>query len=150
MQGWRLVDNAHNVWGKEFGSAAPYDNDQGRWDMEPRSEQVFVDGRRCVHSRDDTATAAMPDFGFTATRTDPRGICLNCRPARTPTRPSPRSRSRRTLLKVRADHVMIDGFVFRRVNTYRIPSSMVTLHGEAIELRNSLLEYSMAGSDWPS
>jgi len=76
VRGWRLLDSAHNVWAKEFGTKAPYDNDDGRWDMAPRSEQVFVDGKRCSHLKDNTAYSAMPDYSFTATLSDPPRYAL--------------------------------------------------------------------------
>jgi hypothetical protein len=145
VEGWRLLDGQQQVWGKEFGNQAPYNNDHGRWDMAPRSEQVFVGDRRCAHVKDDTAYAAMPDYSFTATRSDPARYALKLPPGLDPNRARTEITVQPSLLSVRADNVAIDGLIFRRVrNTYQ--QSMVTLHGEGIELRNCLLEYSSAGS----
>jgi hypothetical protein len=143
--GWRLLDDKHNVWGKEFATQAPYNNDHGRWDLEPRSEQVFVDGKRCIHVKDDTAYEAMPDYSFTATLSDPARYVLRLPHGVHPDTAKTEVTVESSLLNVRANNVVIDGFIFRRVrNTYQ--KSMVTLHGEAIEFRNNLLEYSSAGT----
>jgi len=138
--GWRLLDGTHNVWGKEFGDKAPYNNDNDRWDMPPRSEQVFVDGKRCVHARD-----PLSDYSFTATLTDPARYTLKLPQGKNPDTSITEITAKTSLLKARADNVVIEGFVFRRVrNTYQ--NAMVTLNGEGIEFRNNLLEYSSAGS----
>ena len=76
VTGWRQTDAAHNVWSKEFGSKAPYNDGGGRWDMPPRSEQVFVGGKRCAHVKESTAIEAMPPYSFTATLSDPARYAL--------------------------------------------------------------------------
>ena len=145
VRGWRLLDNAHNVWGKELGTPAPYNNDDGRWDMPPRSEQVFVDGKRYAHLKDDTAYGAMTDYSFTATLTDSARYALKLPQGKNPDTAATEITVKTSLLKVRGDHMVIDGFVFRRVrNTYQ--SARATLNGEGIEFRNNVLEYSSAGS----
>jgi len=119
VRGWRLLDAAHNVWSKEFGTKAPYNDGGGRWDMPPRSEQVFVDGKRCTHLKDDTAFGAMADYGFTVTLTDPARYALKLPQGKNPDTATTEITVKTSLLKARSDHVVIEGFVFRRVrNTY--------------------------------
>ena len=145
VRGWRLLDSAHNVWGREFGTPSPYNDDGGRWDMPPRSEQVFVDGQRCAHLKDDTAYGAMTDYSFTATLTQPARYALKLPQGKNPDAAMTEITVKTSLLKVRSDHVVINGFVFRRVrNTYQ--NAMITLHGEDVGFCNNLLEYSSAGS----
>jgi len=145
VQGWRLVDKAQNVWDKTFGTPAPYNNDDGRWDLAPRSEQVFVDGKCCTQVRADTARAMMPAYGFIATLTDPARYVLKLPQGINPDTAMTEITVKTSLLNVPADHVRVDGFVFRRArNTYQ--NAMVTLRGESIEFCNNLLEYSSAGS----
>lgn len=145
VQGWQLLDGSQNVWAKEFGPPAPYNNDRGRWDMAPRSEQVFVDGKRCTHLSDDTDLGAMSDYTFTATRTDPARYVLKLPQGVNPDTATTEITVKNELLNVWGDNVSIDGFVFRRVrNTYQ--NATVTIGGEAIDFRNNLLEYSSAGS----
>jgi len=140
VRGWRLLDAARNVWTKEFGDKAPYNNDKDRWDMPPRSEQVFVDGKRCVHTKD-----AASDYSFAATLTDPARYTLKLPPGKNPDTSITEITTKTSLLKARTDHIVIEGFVFRRArNTYQ--NAMVTLNGEGIEFRDNLLEYSSAGS----
>ena len=145
VRGWQRLEAAHDVWGLAFGSPAPYHNDQGRWDLPPRSEQVFVDGQRCTHLKDDTAPAALADYAYTATLTDPARYALKLPHGLDPNLAMTEVTVKASLLTVRADHVVIDGLVFRRArNTYQ--QAMVTLHGEGVEFRHNLLEYSSAGS----
>jgi len=145
VQGWRLLDETQNVWFMEFGPPAPYNNDHGRWDMAPRSEQVFVNGQRCKPMKAATPFNAMLEFSFTATLTDPARYTLKLPHGMNPNAATTEITVKMNLLNVRADHVVVDGFVFRRTrNTYQ--QAMVTLHGEAIEFRNNLVEYSSAGS----
>ena len=145
VMGWRLLDSRQNIWEKEFGTQAPYNDDHGRWDLAPRSEQVFVNGRHCNHLKDDTASGAMPDYSFTATLTNLPRYVLKLPLGLNPNTATTEITVKTSLLKVRSDNVVIDGFVFRRVmNTYQ--NAMVTLNGEAIEFRNNLVEYSSAGS----
>lgn len=140
VRGWQLLDSARNIWTKEFGSKAPYNNDNGRWDMPPRSEQVFVDGKRCVHAKD-----TLSDYSFAATLTEPARYTLKLPHGLNPNTSVVEITTKTNLLRVRADHVVIEGFVFRRAqNTYQ--NAMVTLQGEGIEFRDNLLEYSSAGS----
>ena len=143
--GWRVLDAGQNVWAREFGTAAPYNNDHGRWDMPPRSEQVFVDGKLCTHLKDDTAPAAMTDYSFTATPGDPARYVLRLPPGVNPDTATTEITVETSLLAARVENVVIDGFVFRRArNTYQM--AMVAIQGEAIGFRNNLVEYSSAGS----
>lgn len=141
VRDWRLVDQAQNLWTRAFGTSSPYNNDHGRWDMAPRSEQIFVDGKRCVQNKE----VPIADYSFTATLANPAIYVLKLPQGMTPDTATTEITVKSSLLKVRADHVVIDGFVFRRVrNTYQ--NAMVTLNGEGIEFRDNLLEYSSAGS----
>ena len=145
VTGWSLLDSRRNIWEKKFGTQAPYNDDHGRWDLAPRSEQVFVNGQHCTHLKDDTASGTMPDYSFTATLTNLPQYVLKLPQGLNPNTAITEITVKTSLLKVRSDNVVIDGFVFRRVrNTYQ--NAMVTLSGEAIEFRNNLVEYSSAGS----
>ncbi|MCX7007579.1 MAG: right-handed parallel beta-helix repeat-containing protein [Kiritimatiellaeota bacterium] len=145
VQGWRLLDEGKNVWGVEFGPAAPYNNDHDRWDMPPRSEQVFVNGRRCTPVKETTAPDAMPEFSFSATLTEPARYVLKLPRGVIPSTALTEITTLTSLLKARADGLVVDGFAFRRArNTYQ--KAAVTLHGEGIEFLNNLIEYSSAGS----
>ena len=141
VRDWRLVDHAQNIWTRSFGTSSPYNNDHDRWDMAPRSEQIFVDGKRCTQNK----VAPIADYSFTATMANPATYVLKLPQGMIPDMAKTEITVKSSLLNVRADHVVIDGFVFRRVrNTYQ--NAMVTLHGEGIEFRDNLLEYSSAGS----
>lgn len=44
--GWTLVpwlDSTNNVWMKDIQHVSPYDTENGRWNMESRGEQIFLD-----------------------------------------------------------------------------------------------------------
>lgn len=145
VSGWRLVDPTQNVWEKAFGTKAPYNNDRGRWDLAPRSEQLFVNGQRCVQVKEETPYGAMSNLSFTATLHEPARYVLKLPQNVQPDTAVTEITVKTNLLNVRGDNLVIDGFVFRRVrNTYQ--NAMVTLRGDGIEFRNNLLEYSSAGS----
>jgi parallel beta-helix repeat protein len=113
--------------------------------MPPRSEQVFVDGKRCSHVPNGTAPGAMPDYSFTATLSDPARYVLKFPKGLHPDTALTEITVKSSLLNVRANNLRVDGFRFRRGrNTYQ--SALVILHGEAIEFRNCIFEDSSAGS----
>ncbi len=142
---WRLLDAQQHIWTRDFGPAAPYHNDRGRWDLAPRSEQVFVNGRRCAPAKEGTPIDTMPDYSFTATSSTPVRYMLKLPADLNPDTARTEITTKATLLKVRSDRAVIEGFVFRRART-TYQQAMVTLSGEAIEFRGNLLEYASAGS----
>ncbi|MCX7014960.1 MAG: right-handed parallel beta-helix repeat-containing protein [Candidatus Sumerlaeota bacterium] len=146
ITGWRQIDAGRNIWSNELGGKAPYNNGGGRWDMPPRSEQVFVDGKPCAHVKEDTAHEAMPEHSFTATLSDPAAYALKLPAGMDPNVATTEITVRSALMNVdQASDIVVEGFVFRRArNTYQ--NGMVALRGEAIEFRNCVLEYSSAGS----
>ncbi|MCX7012366.1 MAG: right-handed parallel beta-helix repeat-containing protein [Candidatus Sumerlaeota bacterium] len=146
VTGWSQVDVGHNIWSQDVAGKAPYSNGGGRWDMPPRSEQVFVDGKRCLHVKEDTAREAMPDYSFTATMSDPAQYALKLPAGVDPNAATTEVTVRGALMKFnQASGGVLDGFTFRRgQNTYQM--GMVGLNGEALEVRNCVFEYSSAGS----
>lgn len=147
IQGWRLLDGALSVWEVDLDSPAPYNNGQGRWDMPPRSEQLFVDGKRCTHLKEGGAPGAMADYSFTATLATPARYRLKLPRGVNPDQALTEVSVKASLLELGRSSagVLIDGLTFRRArDTYQ--GSMVTLRGEGHEIRNCLFEYSSAGS----
>jgi hypothetical protein len=149
VRGWRAPEGAPNVWTRELGKPGPYNNDNGRWDVPPRSEQVFVDGKRCAPVDEGTAAAAaaaMPDYSFSATRTEPVRYALKLPAGVDPNAAATEvTVAAASLLDLRGENVVIDGLTFRRARqTYQ--QAMVVLRGDGIEFRNNLCEYSSAGS----
>jgi len=146
VTGWKLIDAPHNVWGIEFGPKAAYVNDKGRWDLPPRSEQVFVDGKHCTHVKEDVAPAAMTDYTFTATLTDPARYTLKLPEGVNPDGALTEITVLKKLLDMQssAAHVILDGITFRRaMNTYQ--ENLAVVRGEAIEVKNCTFEYSSGG-----
>jgi len=87
----------------------------------------------------------MPEFSFSATLAEPAHYMLKLPRGVNPNTALTEITTLTSLLNARTDDLVVDGFVFRRArNTYQ--KAAVTLHGDGIEFRNNLIEYSSAGS----